>query len=91
VIVEGVFKILGVFEKPFCAGDGVMFTKSAKSKFCEGVFGAPKPEENMFGVPNAPGVFITEDGSAMFFGGGVEGGCMRRAVDGFAGEGDVAR
>jgi len=90
-MVEGVFNILGVFENAFCAGEGVMLTKSAKSKFCDGVLGAPKPDEKMLGVPNAPGVFIMDDGSAMFLGGGVEGGCMRRLVVGFAGEGDVAK
>lgn len=90
-MVDGVFNILGVFEKPFCAGEGVIFTKSAKSKFCEGVLGAPNPDENILGVPKAPGVFIMDDGKAMFFGGGVEGGCMRRLAVGLAGEGEVAK
>jgi hypothetical protein len=36
-------------------------------------------------------VFIMDEGNAMFFGGGVEGGCMRRLAAGFAGDGDVAR
>jgi len=31
-----------------------------------------------------------EEGSAIFFGGGVDGGCMRD-LGGFAGDGDVAR
>ena len=33
VIVDGVFNRRGVFENAFCAGEGVMLTKSAKSKF----------------------------------------------------------
>lgn len=67
-------------------------TKSAKSKFCDGVFGAPNVPK-IPGVPEPPlGVVIIEDGSAMFFGGGVEGGCIRvRAFEGFAGEGELAR
>jgi len=32
-----------------------------------------------------------DEGSAMFFGGGVEGGCIRDLAVGFAGEGEVAR
>jgi len=60
-------------------GLGVILTKSAKSKFCPGVCGPP----------NTEGVII-EEGSAMFFGGGVDGGCMRD-LGGFAGDGDVAR
>ncbi len=65
-----------------------MLTKSAKSKFWEGVFGANTPKM-LPALP--PGVVIIDEGKAGFFGGGVEGGCIRARVVGFAGDGDVAR
>jgi hypothetical protein len=65
-----------------------MLTKSAKSKFCDGVFGPPNTDRRF--VPPL-GVVIIEDGSGELFGGGVEGGCILARVDGIAGEGEVAR
>ena len=61
-------------------------TKSAKSKFCDGVLG--KFERNP--LPPPPGVVIMDDGKARDLGGGVDGGCILDRV-GFAGDGDVAR
>jgi hypothetical protein len=87
LMVPGVF-IAGVLGHARCPGLGVIFTKSEKSKFCEGVCGAPKTESN---PPPAPGVVIIEEGKAIVFGGGVDGGCMRAREVGFAGDGDVAR
>ena len=88
MMLEGVCKVRGVFEKPFCAGLGVIWTKSEKSKLFEGVLGPPK-------VASRPwicwGVVITEEGRARFLGGGVEGGCIRAREVGFAGDGEVAR
>jgi len=63
-----------------------MLTKSEKSNACCGVFGPPKSSP-----PAPPGVVIIDDGSAEFFGGGVEGGFIGPLLEGFAGEGDVAR
>lgn len=74
----------GVFQA-FCAGLGVMFTKSEKSKPWPGVCG------NIF---PPPGVVMCDEGrpkSRLFLGGGVEGGSMRVRVEGTAGEGDAAR
>ena len=65
----------------------MIFTKSAKSKVCEGVCGPPKPERRP--IP-PPGVVIIEEGRARGFEGGVWGGCMR-LLRGWAGEGEVAR
>lgn len=76
--------LTGVFQG-FCAGLGVMLTKSAKSKAWLGVVGKRLPP---------PGVIIIDEGrsSLLFFGGGVEGGSMRVLVDGLtAGDGDAAR
>jgi hypothetical protein len=66
-----------------------MLTKSAKSNAWDGVLGPPKTDRR----PPPPGVVIMEDGRFMslFFGGGVDGGCIRALAEGFAGDGDVAR
>lgn len=73
---------IGVFQG-FCAGLGVMLTKSAKSNGWPGVAGNRPPP---------PGVVIMEDGRARsFFGGGVDGGSILVRVDGMAGEGEAAR
>jgi len=70
----------GVFHG-FCAGLGVILTKSAKSKGCPGVLGKKLPP---------PGVVIMDEGNAMSLRcGGVDGGSMRD-LD-MAGEGEVAR
>lgn len=70
----------------FCAGLGVMWTKSEKSKLRPGVFGNGLPP---------PGVVIIDDGRAslVFLGGGVEGGSILLlfSLRGLAGEGDAAR
>lgn len=72
----------GVFHG-FCAGLGVMLTKSAKSKGWPGVAGNRLPP---------PGVVIIDDGRASFFCGGVDGGSMvRNLLDLTAGDGDAAR
>ena len=77
----------GVRVHVFCAGLGVMLTKSLKSKFWDGVFGPPNTERRF--VPPL-GVVIIDDGSGEDFGGGVDGGCiLDRVVT--AGEGEVAR
>lgn len=70
----------GVFHG-FCAGLGVILTKSEKSKAWPGVLGNRLPP---------PGVVIIEDGNARFFEGGVDGGSMR-VFTGLAGDGDAAR
>lgn len=76
----------GVFHG-FCAGEGVMWTKSEKSKASPGVLGRK-------GLP-PPGVVIIDDGSAnLFFGGGVDGGSillLLLPLGGFAGDGDAAK
>jgi hypothetical protein len=77
--VTGVLAALGVHVA--CAGLGVILTKSAKSKPCDGVAGAP----NMDRDPLYPGVVIIDEGSARFLGGGVDGGCIRALEAGFAG------
>lgn len=73
----------GVFHG-FCAGLGVMLTKSAKSNPWLGVVGKRLPP---------PGVIIIDDGksSLLFFCGGVEGGSMRVLVERTAGDGEAAR
>jgi len=86
----GVLAVRGVLGHALWAGLGVILTKSAKSNVCEGVLGAPKTPSNPM-LPLPPGVVIMDEGSAEFLGGGVEGGCIRARVLGFAGDGDVAR
>jgi len=72
----------GVFHC-FCAGLGVMLTKSERSNGCPGVVGKRLPP---------PGVVIIDDGRARsFLDGGVDGGSMRVRPEGTAGEGDAAR
>jgi hypothetical protein len=66
----------------------VILTKSEKSKFCDGVWGAPNTDSS---PEPPPGVVIMDEGRAIFLGGGVDGGCMRAREAGFAGEGEVAR
>lgn len=68
----------------FCAGLGVMFTKSAKSNPCPGVLGKMLPP---------PGVIIMDDGRSnlLVLGGGVVGRSMRPLLDLTAGDGDAAR
>lgn len=87
VTVPGVRPAPGVLFQGTCAGLGVMLTKSAKSKACDGVCGPPNPDPS----PLPPGVVIMDDGSARLRDGGVDGGCIRPRMDGFAGDGDVAR
>ncbi len=71
----------GVFHG-FCAGLGVMWTKSEKSKARPGVLGKGLPP---------PGVVIMDDGKAsLFLGGGVDGGSIL-FLGGLAGDGDAAR
>lgn len=41
--------------------------------------------------PPPPGVVIMDEGSAIFLGGGVDGGCIRALDVGLAGDGEVAR
>lgn len=77
----------GVFQG-FCAGLGVMCTKSEKSKAMPGVLGLNR-------LP-PPGVVIIDDGSASLLvlgvlGGGVEGGSIRLILGGLAGDGEAAR
>ena len=73
-------KLTGVFHG-FCAGLGVMFTKSEKSKPWPGVLG------NML-LP--PGVTMADEGRPAFRWGGVEGGSiLLRAPT--AGDGEAAR
>lgn len=75
-------KASGVFHG-FCAGLGVILTKSEKSKGCPGVLGNRLPP---------PGVVIIEDGSARSFrGGGVDGGSIPVLDVDMAGEGEVAK
>lgn len=74
----------GVFHG-FCAGLGVMFTKSEKLNGCPGVFG--KREE----VSPPSVVMSTDEGRLVFFGGGVEGGSIRVLVGRLAGDGDAAK
>lgn len=73
----------GVFHG-FCAGLGVMLTKSAKSKPCPGVLGNKLPP---------PGVVIMDEGrsSLLLFGGGVDRRSMRPRLALTAGDGDAAR
>lgn len=86
--VRGVLIVLGVLGKPVCAGLGVMFTKSEKSKPWDGVLGPPNTDKRP--LP-PPGVFIMDEGKSSFLGGGVEGGCIPALDVGFAGDGEVAR
>lgn len=84
--LRGVFALLrpsGVFHG-FCAGLGVMCTKSEKSKPIPGVLGLKR-------LP-PPGVVIMDEGSAslIFFAGGVDGGSIR-LLGGLAGDGEAAR
>lgn len=89
-IVWGVLIVVpGVLGQARWPGLGVILTKSEKSKFWDGVWGAPKTDSSP--APPPPGVVIIEEGKAIFFGGGVDGGCMRAREAGFAGEGEVAR
>ncbi len=75
-------KASGVFHG-FCAGLGVILTKSEKSKDCPGVVGNRFPP---------PGVVIIDDGNAISFrGGGVDGGSIRVLDVDMAGEGEVAK
>lgn len=85
--VAGVWTARGVLGQAFCAGLGVIWTKSEKSNACDGVCGLPYAERN----PPPPGVVIMEEGSARAFWGGVDGGCMRARDIGLAGDGEVAR
>lgn len=74
----------GVFHG-FCAGLGVMLTKSEKSNGCPGVAG----NRRLLAAP--PGVVIMEDGSPRSLrGGGVDGGSILELFL-TAGEGDAAR
>jgi hypothetical protein len=76
--------VTGVFQG-FCAGLGVMLTKSAKSNAWLGVVGNRLPP---------PGVIIIDEGRSilLFFCGGVEGGSIRVLVDVLtAGDGEAAR
>lgn len=70
--------------KVFCAGLGVMLTKSEKSKPCPGVLKNRLPP---------PGVVIIDEGRSrfLFFWGGVDGGSMPRRLLLTAGEGELAR
>ena len=80
--VLAVERATGVFQA-FCAGLGVILTKSAKSNPCPGVLGKRLPP---------PGVVIMDDGSSyLFFAGGVDGGSIRVLFDLTAGEGEAAR
>lgn len=82
VLAVGVLSDSGVFHG-FCAGLGVMLTKSDMSNSWPGVVGIRL-------LP--PGVVIIDEGKARsFFGGGVEGGSIRVLVERIAGEGDCAR
>ncbi len=86
-ILRGVFvaeRETGVFHG-FCAGLGVILTKSAKSNPCPGVLGNKLPP---------PGVVMWDEGSPksrLIFVGGVDGGSILVRVDGMAGEGEAAR
>ena len=79
-------RVTAVFQS-FCAGLGVILTKSAKSKAWLGVLGNKFPP---------PGVIIMDDGKSNLpllgvLGGGVEGGSMRVRVERTAGDGEAAR
>lgn len=85
--MAGVWTVRGVLGQAFCAGLGVICTKSEKSNACDGVCGLPYDDRS----PPPPGVVIMEEGSARDFWGGVEGGCIRARDTGLAGDGEVAR
>lgn len=83
--LSGVLAVIGPgVRQGFCAGLGVMFTKSAKSNPWPGVFGKRLPP---------PGVVIIDDGksSLLFFGGGVDSRSIRPRLDFTAGDGEAAR
>lgn len=82
----GVLAVPGVLAQLPCAGLGVTLQKSAKLKFCEGVWN-PKPNTPL--VP--PGVDIMDEGSGVVLEGGVEGAMMRIFAVPLAGVGEVAR
>lgn len=86
--VCGVLIVPGVLGHGRWPGLGVILTKSEKSKFCDGVCGAPNTDSS---PEPPPGVVIIDEGRAIFLGGGVDGGCMRALEAGFAGDGEVAR
>lgn len=86
----GVFPATGVrfHDVPTCAGLGLMFRKSAKLIFAEGVL-RPKPGK---GASPPRGVDIIDEGRGVDFIGGVEGASMRDLEEPCrAGDGEVAR